>query len=266
MKYENHASCSAGRLHRRSPQTDSKLKDVRVASFTTPRAFQLLLGFVLSDRFHYENCRSCTLRGRPCPRRERERRKVKKIVIALVVAALALVLVRLFAGQQETTQSARSQPELAENYPEPSSDRLPSREKCDQKKCSECPSGTRGVIRPGQCCPRCEPFSQAECDAGQEEYESLTRPLMDRLVSCAEDSECMIASFSDPCGARCPMSLNKKELGGVVEEIKEVAAKHCQACGTPSFHCPRPVTGRPICTQGKCTTDSAVTSPEPPSR
>lgn len=123
---------------------------------------------------------------------------------------------------------------------------------CDKSNCEPCPQGTRPAERPGSCCSTCETVDQVQCDSGREKYEAEARPLIDQLTTCSLDSECIYASFADACGARCPMPLNKLQLGDVVERLKVVANLHCEDCGTPKYHCPQAAVGDVFCDDGRC--------------
>jgi predicted membrane-bound mannosyltransferase len=184
------------------------------------------------------------------------KRGMAGVLAMAIVAALGAAL--LFeSGRRKpaplarpSASSGKSEPSASEPVSPPAAPKADN--PCTRERCAPCPSGMRPETVAGECCPRCVSADQEACERGRGRYEDSTAELEVELRACTSDDDCMIASFSDACRARCPLPLNKQALGSVVTKLREAASVHCKDCAPQQFECPRIATDAAQCVAGRC--------------
>jgi hypothetical protein len=125
-----------------------------------------------------------------------------------------------------------------------------------------CPSGSHLEKDPNECCPKCVPDPTDTCKKGQQAYAELRQALIEKYNSmgCRLSRECTLVYESNRCGATCGTAFPVSLADSAQQNLRASAESNCATC--PVMSTPPCVPLSAYCTpMGRCST---IAGPPPP--
>jgi hypothetical protein len=124
-----------------------------------------------------------------------------------------------------------------------------------------CPSGTHLEKNPAECCPKCVPDPIDTCRKGQQAYAELRKQLIDKYnsIGCRTSRDCTIVYESNRCAPSCGTAFPVTYAESAQQNLRMSAESNCATC--PLMGTPPCAPSSAYCVNGACT---MLSGPPPP--